>query len=138
MLWLLDETIHTNFLLLGFVHNNSWILFYIFVLTFIFSGLNFKFVFIQMIDIIVVVIQSLICVQLFATLCNAMDRSTPSCPSPSPGVCSNSCPLNWWCHPTISTSIVPFSSCLQSLPATGSFPMSQFLEKRTDLWFKIV
>ena len=104
MLWLLDETIHTNFLLLGFVHNNSWILLYIFVLTFRFSGLNFKFVFMQMIDIIVVVIQSLSCVELFATLCNATDCSTPSCPSPSPGVCSNSCPLNWWCHPTTSSS----------------------------------
>ena len=46
------------------------------------------------------------------------------CPSPSPGVCSNSCPSSWWCHPTISSSVVPFSSCLQSLPASGSFPMS--------------
>ena len=47
------------------------------------------------------------------------------CPSPSPGTCSNSCPLSQWCHPTISSSVVPFSSCLQSFPATGSFPMSQ-------------
>ena len=45
------------------------------------------------------------------------------CPSPSPGACSNSCPLSWWCHPTISFSVVPFS-CLQSFPASGSFPMS--------------
>ena len=44
----------------------------------------------------------------------------------SPGVCSNPCPLSRWCHPTISSSIVPFSSCLQSFPASGSFPMSQF------------
>ena len=44
----------------------------------------------------------------------------------SPGVCSNSCPLSWWCHPTISSSVIPFSSCLQSFPASGSFPMSQF------------
>ena len=44
----------------------------------------------------------------------------------SPGVCSNSCPLSWWCHPTISSSVEPFSSCLQSFPASGSFPMSQF------------
>ena len=48
------------------------------------------------------------------------------CPSLFPGVGSNSCPLNWWCHPTISYSIVPFSSCLQSFLASGSFPMSQF------------
>ena len=47
------------------------------------------------------------------------------CPSPSPGVCSNSCPFSQWCHPTISFSIVPFSSGPWSLPASGSFPMSQ-------------
>ena len=47
------------------------------------------------------------------------------CPSPSLGVCSNSCPLSWWCHPIISSSVIPFSSCLQSFPASGSFPMSQ-------------
>ena len=48
------------------------------------------------------------------------------CPSPAPGSCSNSCPLSWWCHPTILSSVVSFSSCLQSFPASGSFPMSQF------------
>ena len=47
------------------------------------------------------------------------------CPSPTPGVHSNSCPLSWWCHPAISSSVIPFSSCSQSLPASGSFPMSQ-------------
>ena len=49
----------------------------------------------------------------------------PPCPSPTPGVYRNSCPLSWWCHPTISSSVVPFSSCPQSLPASESFPMSQ-------------
>ena len=44
----------------------------------------------------------------------------------TPGACSNSCPLNWWCHPTISSFVVPFSSCLQSFPGSGSFPISQF------------
>ena len=48
------------------------------------------------------------------------------CPSPTPGACSNSCPLSWWCHPTISSSVIPFFSCLQSFPASGSYPMSQF------------
>ena len=48
------------------------------------------------------------------------------CPSPTPRACSNSCPLSRWCHPTISSSVVPFSSCLQSSPASGSFLMSQF------------
>jgi len=46
-------------------------------------------------------------------------------PSPTPGACSNSCLLGWWCHPTISSSVFPFSSCLQSFPASGSFPMHQ-------------
>ena len=48
------------------------------------------------------------------------------CPSPTPGACSNSCPSSQWCLPTISSSVVPFSSCLQSFPVSGSFPMSQF------------
>ena len=46
------------------------------------------------------------------------------CPSLSPGVCSNSCPLSWWCHPTVSSSVAPFSSCPWSFPASRSFPMS--------------
>ena len=48
------------------------------------------------------------------------------CPSPTPSACSNSCPSSQWCHPTISSSIISFSSCLKSLPVSGSFPMSQF------------
>ena len=52
-------------------------------------------------------------------------HTRPSCPSPTPGVYPNSCPSSWWCHPDISSSVVPFSSCPQSLPASESFPMSQ-------------
>ena len=48
------------------------------------------------------------------------------CPSPTPGVYSDSCLSSWWCHPTISSSVDPFSFCLQSFPESGSFPMSQF------------
>ena len=48
------------------------------------------------------------------------------CPSPSPGACSNSCSLSQWCHPTISSSVIPLSSCLQSFPASRSFQISQF------------
>ena len=55
-------------------------------------------------------------------------HARPPCPSPTPGVYSNSCPLSWWCHPAISSSVVPFSSCLQSFPASGSFPMSQLFK----------
>ena len=52
------------------------------------------------------------------------------CPSPTPQTCSNSRPLSWWCHPTNSSSVVLFSSCLQSFPASGSFQMSQFFTLR--------
>ena len=48
------------------------------------------------------------------------------CPSPTPGACSNSCPWSWWCHPSISSSVILFSSSLQSFPASRSFQMSQF------------
>ena len=57
---------------------------------------------------------------------HGLQPARPPCPSPTPTACSNSCPWSWWCHPTISSSVVLFSSCLQSFPASGSFPMSQF------------
>ena len=57
---------------------------------------------------------------------NGLKHARPPCPSPTPGAYSNSCPLSRWCHPTVSSSVIPFSSCLQSFPAIGSFPMSQF------------
>ena len=56
---------------------------------------------------------------------HGLQHARPPCPSPTPGVHSNSCPSSWWCHPAISSSVVPFSSCPQSLPASESFPMSQ-------------
>ena len=56
---------------------------------------------------------------------HGLQYARPPCPSPTPGVHSNSCPLSRWCHPTISSSVVPFFSCLQSFPASGSFQMSQ-------------
>ena len=52
-------------------------------------------------------------------------HSRPPCPSPTPGVYPNSCPLSWWCLPAISSSVIPFFSCPQSFPAPGSFPRSQ-------------
>ena len=51
-------------------------------------------------------------------------HTRPPCPSPTPGAYSNSCPSSRWCHPAISSSVIPFSFCSQSLPASGSFPMS--------------
>ena len=59
------------------------------------------------------------------TLCDPMNRSTQGLPLPTPGIHLNTCPSSRWCHPAISSSVVPFSSCPQSLPASGSFPMSQ-------------
>ena len=59
---------------------------------------------------------------------HGLQHAMPPCPSPTPRVCSNSCPLSQWCHPTISSSIVPFSCYLQSFPASGSFLMSQLFE----------
>jgi len=80
-------------------------------------------------------------------------HSRPPCPSPNPGVYPNSCPLSWWCQPAISYSVIPFSSCPQSLSASGSVPMSQIftwggqsigvsaspsvLPKNTQEWFPI-
>ena len=57
---------------------------------------------------------------------HGLQHARLSCLSPTPGAYSNSCPSHWWCHPTISSSVISFSSCLQSFPASGSFPKSQF------------
>ena len=81
------------------------------------------------------VLMSMICYKRIQLSCSVVSNSLwphglqhtrPSCPSPTPGVHSNSSPLSQWCHPTILSSVVPFSSCLQSCPASGSFPMTQF------------
>ena len=58
---------------------------------------------------------------------HGLQHTSLPCPSPTPGAYSNWCPLSWWYHPTISSSVVPFSSSLQSFPASGSFQVSQFL-----------
>ena len=68
-------------------------------------------------------VQSLNCVSFWP---HRLQHTRPLCPSPTPRACSNSCPSSWWCHPTISSSFIPFSFYLQSFPASGSFPMSQF------------
>ena len=57
---------------------------------------------------------------------NGLQPARLPCPSPTPGACLNSCPSNQWCHPTISSSVIPFSSCLQSFPVSGFFLISQF------------
>ena len=57
---------------------------------------------------------------------HGLQQARLPCPSPTPGAYSNSCPSHWWCHPNISFSVIPFSSHLQSFPASGSFPRNQF------------
>ena len=69
-----------------------------------------------------VVVQLLSHVWLFVT--HGLQHARLPCPSPSPRVCPNSSPLGWWCDPTVSSTAIPFSSCLQSFPDSGCFPMS--------------
>ena len=75
-----------------------------------------------------VVVKSLSCFWLRSCLYrpHGLQHARLPCPSQSPGVCSDSCPLSRWCHPTISSSVTLFSSCLQYFPALGFFPVSQF------------
>ena len=77
------------------------------------------------------VVQSLSCVWLFVT--PRTQHTRLPCPSLSPGACSHSCPLFQWCHPTISFSVTPFSSCPQSFPASESFPMSWLFESGSQI-----
>ena len=65
---------------------------------------------------------------------HGLQHATLLCPSLSPGVCANSCPLSRWCHPTISSSVAPFSSCPQSLPSSGSFPMMALCIRWPKYW----
>ena len=65
---------------------------------------------------------------------HGLQQARPPCLSPTHGVHPNSCPLSWWCPPTISSSVVPFSSCLRSFPASGSYPMSQFFAWWPKYW----
>ena len=67
-------------------------------------------------------------ITLDCSLPHGLQHPRLPCPSPTPGVCSSSCPLSWWCHPTISSSVIPFSSCLKSFPELGSFLMSPFFK----------
>ena len=67
--------------------------------------------------------------------CHRLQYARLPCPSPTPRVCSNSCASSWWCHPNILSSVVPFSTCLQSFPASGSFQMSQlFVSGSQKYW----
>ena len=65
-------------------------------------------------------------VMSYSLLPHGLQHTRPPCPSPTPRACSTLCPSSQWCHPNISSSVIPFFSCLQSFPASGSFQMSQF------------
>ena len=65
---------------------------------------------------------------------HGLQHVRPPCPSPTPRVYSNSCPSSWWCHPAISSSVIPFSSCPQSLPASRSFPVMTHLMRWPKYW----
>ena len=91
------------------------------------GGVTCKFLGPSSVYLMPVVVQLLSRVRLFATPWTAACPPPLLCPPASPGTCSNSCPLSRWCHPTISSSVVPFSSCPQSFPASGSFPISWLL-----------
>ena len=65
-------------------------------------------------------------------------HARPPCPIPTPGVYSSPCPSSRWCHPTISSSVIPFSSCPQSLPTSGSFPMSQLLAWGGQMYISLI
>ena len=93
---------------------------------------NYKTVFVNIVAIFAFIYAHISSVQFNRSVMSdslrphGLQQARPPCTSPTPGVCSNSCPLSRCCHPTISSSVVPFSSHLQSFPAWGSFQMSQF------------
>ena len=106
----------------------------------IFSKFQFSFIDFPVFLILLCLISDIISIISFyllkdfnsvQSLCHVWIFATPAALQASlcitnPGAYSNSCPSSWWCHPTISSSVIPFSSCLQSFPASGSFPKSQF------------
>ena len=94
----------------------------------------YPYVYIYSFHIYIILFQILFHFMLFSSVQSVVSDSLrplesqhakPPCPSPTPGVYWNSSSSSWWCHPAISSSVVPFSSCPQSVPASGSFPMSQ-------------
>ena len=86
---------------------------------FIYGCWNLNFIFFY---ICYSVTQSCLCDSLWP---HGLQHASLPCPSPSPGACSNTCSLGQWCHPTILSSVIPFSYCIQSCPASGCFPVSQ-------------
>ena len=109
LFWLLCLPLHNFYLVL--CHSISLFILYIWWVIVIFSSVRFS--------------RSVVYDSLRP---HESQHARPPCPSPTPRVYPNPCPWSWWCHPAISSSVIPFSSCPQSLPASGSFPMSQLFE----------
>ena len=123
MFWILFSTVDIQKCLMNSGHAISSVKFWhcIFFFQIIIDSLRLKTIWVSLSS----VQSSLSHVWLFATHGLQLAR-LPCLSPPTPGVYSNSCPSGWWSHPTISSSVFPFSSCLQSFPASGSFPRSQF------------
>ena len=102
--------------LLWFIPNNYWL-----------DAKQCEFYFVRNCTFLFSSVQLICSVMSDSLWPHGMQHARLACPSPTPRAYSNSCPLSWWFHPTISSSVIPFSSCLQSFPASGSFPMSQLL-----------
>ena len=113
MFWSLIPSLHMVFC--NITHLQVGIVLYVYFLAY----LSFKlyFVWISSVQLLVVSDSLWPC---------GLQHTRPPCLSPTPRACSNSCSLSQWCHPTISSSVIPFSSCLQFFSASGSFPMNQF------------
>ena len=106
-------------------HGEDWLIDFWILNQVFFSGINTTLLWYMYIYVCVSQsVQSLSRVRLFATLWK-LQHARPPCTSPTPGVHSDSRPSSWWCHPAISSSVIPFSSCPQSLLPSGSFPVSQ-------------
>ena len=101
--------------LLWFIPNNYWL-----------DAKQCEFYFVRNCTFLFSSVQLICSVMSDSLWPHGMQHARLACPSPTPRAYSNSCPSSQWCHPTISSSGIPFSSCLQSFPASGSFPMSQF------------
>ena len=69
---------------------------------------------------------------------HGLEHARLPCSSSTPRACSNSCPLSRWCHPSLSSSVIPFSSCLKSFPASGSFPVSQFCIYAEEWYYRVI
>ena len=120
--WIFFGILHFVLHRYAFLFSQYFTYYHSFVMNSIPDSIHLPSLFFFVISLAIIIIQLLSHVWLFVT--RGLRHARLPCPSPSPGACSDSWSLNQWCHPTISSSVVPFSFCLQSFPALGSFLMS--------------